>query len=99
MHHFSYLKIKWAHLIILGFLKKALKEIRSNFNSDEVILQIDNARYHWTTKALEFYSNNGIKVIDWPPYSSDLNQIEHIWAFLKKQSEGKKFATINQLKN
>ena len=63
------------------------------------MLQIDNARYHWTTKALKFYSKNGIKVIDWPPYSSDLNQIEHIWAFVKKQLEGKKFATMNQLKN
>ena len=60
---------------------------------------MDNARYHWITLALEFYSNNGIKVIDWPPYSPDLNPIENIWAFMKKQLEGKRFATINQLKN
>ena len=50
-------------------------------------------------KPFEFYSNHGIKVIDRPPYSPDLNQIEHIWAFMKKQLEGKRFATMNQLKN
>ena len=36
---------------------------------------MDNTRYHWTTKTLEFYSKNGIKVIDWPPNSPDPNPI------------------------
>ena len=65
------------------------------FKYDGVILQMDNARYHWTTKSLELYSNNEIKVIDWPLYSTDLKQIENIWAFMKIQLERKKFATIN----
>ena len=76
----------------IEILKEALEEIRSKLNSDEVMLQMDNARYHWTTLDLEFYSNNGIIVIDWPPYSPDLNPIENIWAFMKKQLEGKRFA-------
>ena len=41
MSSFSYIEI----------LKEALKEIRSKLNSDEVMLQIDKTRYHWTTKA------------------------------------------------
>ena len=42
--------------------------------------KIDNARYHWSIEALEFYYENNIKIIDWPPYSPDLNPIENIWA-------------------
>ena len=60
------------------------------------MLQMDNARYEWTTKALELYSNYKIKIIDWPPYSPDLNPIENILAFMKKQLEGKGFTTMNQ---
>ena len=37
--------------------------------------------------------------MDWPPYLSDLYIIENIKAFNNKQLEGKRFATINQLKN
>ena len=42
----------------IKILEEALEEIRFKLNSDEEILQLDNARYNWTTKALEFYSNN-----------------------------------------
>ena len=45
-------------------LKEALEEIRFELNSDEAMLQVDYARYHWITKAYEFYSSNGIKLID-----------------------------------
>ena len=83
----------------IEILKEALEEIRFKLNNDEVMKQMDNARYHWTTKTLEFYSNKGIKVKDWPPYSPDLNPIENILVFMKKQLEGKWFTTMNQLKN
>ena len=59
------------------------------------MLKMNNARFHWITKALEFYNNNGIKVIDWPPYSSDLNLIDNILAFMiEKKLEGKRFVII-----
>ena len=50
------------------------------------MLQMDNASYHWTTKAPEFYSNNGIKVINWIPYLSDFNQIVNIWASMREKN-------------
>ena len=40
---------------------------------------MDNARYNWTNKVLQFYKDNYIKVIDLPPYSPDLNPIENLW--------------------
>ena len=52
----------------IEILEEVLEEIIFKLNNDEVMRQKDNARYYWITKALEFYNNNGIKVIDWPPY-------------------------------
>ena len=69
----------------IEILKEALEEIKFMLNNDEVMLQMDNARCYWTTKALEFYSRNKIIVIYWPPYSQDLNLINNILAYMKKQ--------------
>ena len=83
----------------LRVLEEAVEKMKEITNSETLYLQMDNARYHWTTKELEFYLEKSIKVIDWPPYSPDLNPIENIWAIMKQKLEGRKFATITSLKN
>jgi transposase len=48
------------------------------------IFMHDNAPIHnsnWTKEWLETY---GIWTLEWPPYSPDLNPIEHMWWALKK---------------
>ena len=30
------------------------------------------------------YRNRDLPTIDWPPYSSDLNLIEHVWSWIKR---------------
>ena len=37
--------------------------------------------------SLLFYKEHKIKVIDFPPYSPDLNPIENIWEKIKKDNE------------
>ena len=83
----------------IEILKEALEENKLKLNSDEIMLQMDIARYYLITKALEFCSNNGIKIMNWPSYSPDLNPIENIWTFMKKKIKRKRFAIMNQLKN
>ncbi|EYE92581.1 uncharacterized protein EURHEDRAFT_186358 [Aspergillus ruber CBS 135680] len=34
---------------------------------------------------LSWFDEHGIPLIDWPPYSPDLNPIEHAWAKLKER--------------
>ena len=96
-HHFSYIN-SMSSVNYIKILEEALEEIRFKLNSDEEILELDNARYNWTTKALEFYSNNGVKVIDWPPYSPDLNPIENIWAFMRKKIRRKEICNNKSIK-
>ena len=44
----------------------------------------DNARIHTAKKIQTWLEDNGIAVLDWPPYSPDMNPIEHVWAKLKE---------------
>ena len=75
-----------------------MKELR-DISRDVLSLQIDNSRYHWSIEALEFYDENNIKIIDWPPYSPNLNPIENICAIMKRKIALKTFTIINSLKN
>ena len=62
-------------------------------------MQIDNARYYWTNQVLQFFQENNIKVIDWPPYSPDLNPIENLWSIIKDKLKRKKFISMSSLKS
>jgi transposase len=44
----------------------------------------DNAPIHSARDVKRWFENNGIPTMVWPPYSPDLNPIEHAWAKLKE---------------
>ena len=48
------------------------------------IFMQDNASIHTAYKVQDWFRNASLKCLNWPPYSPDLNPIEHAWAKLKK---------------
>jgi transposase len=49
------------------------------------IFMHDNALIHIAHIILQYLQEHGIDVMDWPPYSLDLNPIENLWALLKAE--------------
>jgi transposase len=48
-----------------------------------MVLVIDNARFHKSKKVCELIEARGCRIIFLPPYSPDLNPIEHHWHAIK----------------
>ena len=48
-----------------------------------MVIVIDNARFHKSKKIVDLIESVECKIIFLPPYSPDLNPIEHHWAAIK----------------
>lgn len=48
------------------------------------IFMQDNARIHTAKKVKSWFKDNAILLLEWPPYSPDMNPIENLWAKMKE---------------
>ncbi|KAF8593350.1 hypothetical protein BDV93DRAFT_461407, partial [Ceratobasidium sp. AG-I] len=53
--------------------------------SCDLIFQHDNDPKHKSLRATQWLLNHRICVLPWPSHSSDMNPIEHVWAYLDAQ--------------
>ena len=66
-----------------GRASSVLEDVREALGNP--LFQQDNARIHTAKLMLSFFQRYAIPLESHPPYSPDLNPIEHAWVLLKRQ--------------
>ena len=52
---------------------------------NDAIFMHDNARPHVAQVCQDYLRAHNVQVLDWPPYSPDMNPIEHLWDHLDRK--------------
>ena len=72
-------------------------DMEEAFPNGEGIFQQDLAPCHRANKVKKIFCEKGIRVLDWPGNSPDLNPIENLWAILKLEAQKKDCTTLEKM--
>jgi hypothetical protein len=74
-----------------------LPTARAFYPRGQWYFQQDNAPIHTAALVMRWFHEHGVTVLDFPPYSPDLNPIEELWADLKRRVERHHVRTTDEL--
>ena len=60
-----------------------VKSLRQFYPAGPWRFQQDNARFHTTPETVTYLHEKGVTLLEWPPWSPDLNPIENLWNVIK----------------
>ena len=69
--------------LYLEVLKECLIRTGRSLCGNNFVFMQDNARIHTAKLVKEWFAENGIEALQWPPQSPDLNPIENAWSMPK----------------
>jgi hypothetical protein len=84
--------------LYVSILDQKKREMRSLYPDGFIFMQ-DNDPKHTSNVAKNFIAQNFMELLDWPPYSPDLNPIEEVWSWLKRRVNQEIPKNLQELKN
>jgi putative transposase len=88
------LLLPWANTDMMNIF---LEEVSKDFSEFLVIMQVDQAGWH-KSKNLKIPEN--IRLLPQPPYSPELNPVEHLWEELREKAcPNKAFKSLREVEH
>jgi len=80
-------------------LQKAFPEFSEIYGHIQWTYQYDNAPIHTARIIKQWITDQNVKLLEWPPYSPDINIIENIWGLLSRgmYEKGRQFSDTETL--
>lgn len=76
---------------------KVENDMADAFPAGEGIFQHDLAPCHTANKVKKLFAEKGIRVLEWPGNSPDLNPIENLWAIVKLEARKRDCTTMDKM--
>lgn len=64
----------------IDIMKNQIASLNNSYNNFSLVQ--DNCRIHTSAKVRQFFQESGVNILQWPPYSPDLNIIENVWGMM-----------------